>query len=147
MKFRAPSKRLRLFAAATLAAWIGALFLCAMESRIGHGHSGETDEHHADAESATHSHGEHDDDAPSKPHEGGFCGALKSTTMSSVQAGLLKPNLACIGLLSSPFLCSSASVETFDPLPLRQAKRAIGVFTPVVCTAPANRSHAPPVFS
>lgn len=145
MKVRAPSKRLRLFAAVTLTAWIGALLVCAAEPFLGHGHSHESDEHHANADSATHSH-EHDDDAPDKaPHEGGFCGALKSTILSSAQAGLPKPDLACIGLLSSPFLSSNTSVEVCDPLPLRQAKRAISVFTHEVCTAPANRSHAPPL--
>lgn len=145
MKIHGPSKGLRGIAAIMLTAWVGALLLCSAEPWLGHGHSHDSDDHHADAEPASGSHG-HDDDAPDKaPHEGGFCAALKSTILSSPQANLVKPMLDCIGVLSSPFLLSDTSVEVFTPVGLRQAKRANSACTPEVCTCTANRSLAPPL--
>lgn len=143
MKIQRPSKGLRGIAAIVLTAWVGALVLCSAEPWLGHCHSHDSGDHHADAEPASSSHGH--DDAPDKaPHEGGFCAALKSTILSSAQANLIKPMLDCIGVLRSPFLLPDNSVEVFTPFGLRQAKRANSACTPGVCTCAANRSLAPP---
>ena len=144
VKIHGPTKRLRRTAAIVLVAWVGALLLCAAQPWIGDGHCHDSDDHDADADPASSSH-EHDDDAPAKaPHEGGFCGALKSTLLSSAQANLTKPALDCIGVLNSSCLFSNTAVEIFAPLGLRQGKRAISACTPEVCTCAANRSLAPP---
>jgi len=146
MKIHRPSKGLRGIAAVVLTSWVGALLLCSAEPWLGHGHSRDSD-HYAEAEPASNSHG-HDNDSEEKaPHEGGFCAALKATILSSAQLSLHKPKLECIGVLNPAFLVPDTSIELFDALVLRQAKRPVLVITHEVCTSPANRSLAPPLLS
>lgn len=145
MKIHGPSKGLRGIAAIVLTAWVGALLLCSAEPWLGHGHSHDSDDHHADAGPSSDSHGHDGDGAPDKvPHEGGFCTALKSTVLSSAQTSSIKPKVECIGVLSSAFLVPDGAIQLFDTLVFRQAKKPVSVIAHEVCTSPANRAVAPP---
>ena len=160
---------LRLVAAGCVVLWLLATSYCSIEHLFGldDHHHGDSDVHAssdlqqavANNDGAEHSHHESDADhhsgdaerhnSGSHHHHGkeGFCcSTIQATVLSSNPVPLGKPALTHIAFLCVP-------VEAGDLLPLpandtspRHAKSRDWVFTPEVCTGPANRSHAPPAF-
>ena len=150
MRGTADSGWKRVSAVLSLLTWVGALFLCSSDCLVGQCHSNSEashdhphfDSHSAERHSPEHEHGH----TPGKVPEGdGFCASLKSTALASYFT-LVKPEFSLVQHLPSAFLAPGTFAASFDPAPLRQAKRASWVFMHEVCTSPANRSHAPPLL-
>ena len=140
----------RASAALILLVWVGALFFCSADCLWApcHSHSERSQDHHADSHSATRSieHGDHDSHAPAQaPDSNEFCRSLDSMLMPTSQGASLTPQLPLAWVLSTPILTGKLPLLDFELLSARQTQRRDWVFTHEVCTASANRSHAPPV--
>lgn len=150
MRQRTENRWKRASALLALLAWVGALVFCSAECWLGQCHSDVSRDHHADAHStAAHSHGDekHNHDSPARtPDKSGFCGSLDSMLLSAGQDTVL-PDSSLLYVIGSPVLFASSLPETSESSSDRRAKRPERRFTHEVCTASANRSHAPPHFS
>ena len=152
MRRRAKSGWKRASATLALLAWVSALFLCSAECLLGRCHSETSPKraHSASHSSAAHSHehGEHGDhhSPANAPDQNGFCCSLSMTTLAAGQDSILMPQPPMVWVLSEPALSANLSADIPESVRIRQAKRHDWVFTHEVCTAPADRSLAPPVW-
>ena len=165
---------LRIMAAGCVVLWLAGVSACNLEALFccpshgsetaaheDHENSPETQDavagtHHERDADADHSHkaeAHHSEDAEGHSHdshkheskEGSCCSTLKAVVPTAKAIVFNKPAFHSI-----PFLCvlvetHASSLALSENPPNRQAKPRDWVFTPEVCTAPANRAHAPPV--
>lgn len=155
----------RIGAAVTVGFWLLATSYCSVEHLFGfdhHGPSAVTEEHahdataeHGHAHDAEHSHGESDhphDAAGGHPqgshHHGGEEGSCCSTLQAAVYVGqpiiVSAPVVHPFSLLSALLQAHAATLIALEKVPDRPPPNHDWVFTPEVCTGPANRSHGPP---
>jgi hypothetical protein len=149
---------LRIVAGGCIAVWLTAVSACSLEAlfccnKHERDHPAVAHSEHMDALVETHhvdeGEGHHSHDAEGRSHKqdgkgNSCCTTLKANVQTLKPFVFNKPAFQPI-----PFLCvlleTRATVLALsDKPPLRQAKSREWVFTPEVCTGPANRSHAPP---
>lgn len=103
-------------------------------------HSHEADDRPHDAEGQPQgSHHHHDG-------EGTCCSTLHATVQMARPVIVAKPLLQPLPLLSDLLLVSSDTLAALAKASDRPPTDRDRVFTPEVCTGPANRSQAPPAF-
>lgn len=159
----------RVAAAVTAVFWLLATSYCSVEHLFGcgghstataseeHGHHDATaPEQHAHADAGEHSHAEehHSHDAAghsqdSHHHDGKdeFCCSTVQAAVPNVQPIVISaPVVHPLSLLSALLQAHASSLIALEKVPGRPPPNHDWVFTPEVCTGPANRSHAPPAF-
>ena len=104
-------------------------------------HSDDTEARHA-PNSESHSHCSHKHDGK----EGSCCSTLKAVVQSAKSITIPKQILQPLSLLCVLLDGRLFALDTRDTASDRPPWRGEWVFTPEVCTGPANRSHAPPFF-
>ena len=163
----------RIIAAGCVVVWLAGVSACGLESLFccpshgsetvaheNHEHSqdtkdsvaGTTHEHDADADHSHHAEAHHPPEADghspdSHKHdskEGSCCSTLMAVVPTAKAIVFNKPAFHPI-----PFFCvlletHASSLALSENPQTRQAKPCDWVFTHGVCTAPANRAHAPP---
>lgn len=117
----------------------------AVGSETQHDHDADTHqpddaEHHPTTESKGGLHGSHKHDGK----EGSCCLTLKAVVQSAKSITVPKQILQPLALLCVLLDGRSFALDTRDTTSDRPLWRGEWVFTPEVCTGPANRSHAPP---
>lgn len=143
----------RIGAVVALVAWIAASGYCSAEVFFGHfglgthhHHEGDADHHHGATASHEDSGHSHDSD-PNGSHGDACCKSLNAVAQTSASFHLSKLALQQLFTLTPFWLAETVTFFEAEPSSSRQAKSSEWVFTPEVCTAPANRSHAPPARS
>lgn len=154
----------RVGAAVTVVSWLLATSLCSVEHLLGFDHhdsSAVTEEHahdataeHGHSHDAEHSHveGNHSHDAESHSHgshhhgdeEGSCCSTLQACVYVASPVVITKPVVHPLSLLAALLQAQAATLVALEKVPDRPPPDHDWVFTPEVCTGPANRSHAPP---
>lgn len=136
--------RLRALGALVVLVWVAAFAFCSAEPLFDHHH------HDSDA-AAAHTDGHHDADSShgsesnrSGGHDNSFCVSLKSIDHSVAAVHLPRPELSANIDLAFLWFDQQLAHERPIAAAVRQAKPCDWVFTHGVCTAPANRAHAPP---
>ena len=166
---------LRIVAAGCVVLWLAGVSACNLEALFccdshghgavahadnGHSHDAEAAEaeaHHAHDANAHHSHeaeAHHSHDAEGHPHgshkhdgkEGSCCTTLKAVVQTAKPIVITKPALQPVPLLCVLLEARIAALNAPEKASDRPPASSDRVFTPEVCTGPANRSHAPPVF-
>jgi hypothetical protein len=163
---------LRIIAAGCIVLWLAGVSACSLEALVGcesHQHASAAHSDHADshdvAAADSEGHHEHDrahhsDDAEhhraadgegdshgSHKHdgkEGSCCSTLKAVVQSAKSITIPKQILQPLALLCVLIDARTFVLDARDTASDRPPWRGEWVFTPEVCTGPANRSHAPP---
>lgn len=168
-----PSLALRIVAASCAVLWLAGVMACNLEALLGcdsHGDGADAHNHGAHSHDAaaadTEGHDDHDadahhSDAAERPHapdaeghshdsqkhdgkEGSCCSTLKAVVETAKSIVAPKQILQAIALLCVLFEHRNFTLDTPDTASARPPPSREWVFTPEVCTGPANRSHAPP---
>lgn len=164
---------LRIVAAGCAVLWLAGVTACNLEALLGcdshgdgaaahkHGeHSHEmavadtqgrrapdSDAHHSDEAEAHHAPNSEGDSHGSHKHDGkkgSCCSTLKAVVQSAKSITIPKQILQPLSLLCVLLDGCRPAPDTRDTTSDRPSWRGEWVFTPEVCTGPANRSHAPP---
>ena len=135
----------RSLAALILAVFVAAEVLCFLHCHFGGGHGDSAKA--ASCHGAASSQAGHDKESPSPPAGSAMtsCFTLQNLLTTSGAARLILPDLLALYTLA-PFALAPDATVTEPTARVSQAARLCDwISTPEVCTAPANRSHAPPL--
>lgn len=152
----------RITAAAVIVLWLAAVSACNLEFLFccdSHGqetigqdglvqNSRDEGAHHSH-EAEDHSNGAKTDSHSSPGHDGKehtCCSTLKAVVQMSKSLLIAKLVLQPIAVASAPGQDHPETIPATERSTNRQTKWRDRVLTPEVCTGPANRSHAPPLF-
>ena len=144
------SPLIRSVAAVALLLFVAGQALCFVHCNFGGGHGDEAQPscHGSPQTTATHAgHDDRDGQTPSTPSSATTCSTLKTMQAGGNAPTLVAPQLHTLYLLAPISLALDATEIQPDAPFSRQAWTRDWVFTPEVCTGPANRSHAPPLLS
>jgi hypothetical protein len=137
----------RSVAALALVVFVVAQAMCFVHCNFGGGHGDKAQPSCHGSPQTTASHNGHDDSTPSAPSPTATCSTLKTMLAGGDAPTLVAPQLHTLYLLAPISLALNATEIQPDAPFSRQARTRDWVFTPEVCTGPANRSHAPPLLS
>jgi len=166
---------LRIIAAACVVLWLAGVSACSLEALLccdSHGHTAvahadgghtqdaeqvdadtphahDADAHHSNDADAHHSHDAEGHSHDSNHHggkEGSCCSTLKAIVHTVKPIVITKPALPSVAFLCVLLEARIAALSAPGKASDRPPPSGEWVLTPEVCTGPANRAHAPPVF-
>lgn len=158
----------RVAAAVTVVFWLLATSYCSVEDLFGVDHNGpvsagetstyeaEDDHDHTPGDAAEHHHGKERHSHGGGGHSQGShthdgkgdlcCSTLQAFSYAAQPIVITKPVVYPLSLICAPLQARASILSELKEIPDRPPPSHDRVFTPEVCTGPANRSHAPPAF-
>ena len=158
---------LRIIAAGCVVLWLAGVSACSLEAlfcchshgdqsvaHVDHGHSHDVEPGDPDAHHSSDADAHRSDDAEGHSHgsqhhggkEGSCCSTLKAIVHTAKPIVITKPALPSVAFLCVLLGARTAALSAPGKASDRPPPSSERVFTPEVCTGPANRAHAPPVF-